>query len=97
MHASRNSRPSIMTLRKAFLSAGKLSVPVLAVGGERSFGATMAAVMCFTASDLEEEAIRGSARHWHPHSPRFAEIWIASLAPRHRAAYDFAWRSRQHP
>jgi hypothetical protein len=29
----------------AFISAGKLSMPVLAVGGEKSFGATMAVVI----------------------------------------------------
>jgi pimeloyl-ACP methyl ester carboxylesterase len=48
---------------KAFLAAGKLSVPVLAVGGEKSFGTTMAAVMRFAASDVEEGVVTDSG-HW---------------------------------
>ena len=48
---------------KAFLAAGKLSVPVLALGGERSFGTTMAAVMRFAARDVEEGVVPDSG-HW---------------------------------
>ena len=48
---------------KAFLAAGKLSVPLLALGGERSFGKTMAAVMRFAASDVEEGVVPDSG-HW---------------------------------
>ena len=48
---------------KAFLAAGRLRVPVLALGGERSFGATMAAVMRFAASDVEEGVVPDSG-HW---------------------------------
>jgi pimeloyl-ACP methyl ester carboxylesterase len=48
---------------KGFLAAGKLSVPVLAIGGEKSFGTTMAAVMRFAASDVEEGVVPGSG-HW---------------------------------
>jgi|SRR5690348_7449749 len=48
---------------KAFLAAGKLSVPVLALGGEKSFGTTMAAVMRFAASDVEEGVVPDSG-HW---------------------------------
>jgi len=51
------------TDNKAFLAAGKLSVPVLALGGEKSFGTTMAAVMCFAASDVEEGVVPDSG-HW---------------------------------
>ena len=36
---------------------------VLAVGGEQSFGATMAAVMRFAASDVQEQVIP-DAGHW---------------------------------
>ena len=35
------------TDNKAFVTEGKLAVPVLALGGEKSFGTTMAAVMRF--------------------------------------------------
>ena len=51
------------TDNKAFLAAGKLSVPVLALGGEKSFGTTMAAVMRFAASDVEERVVPDSG-HW---------------------------------
>jgi len=49
---------------KAFLAArGKLSMPVLAVGGEKSFGLTMAEVMRFAASDVRPAVIPASG-HW---------------------------------
>jgi pimeloyl-ACP methyl ester carboxylesterase len=48
---------------KAFVAAGKLGMPVLALGGERSFGATMAAIMRFAASDVEEGVVPDSG-HW---------------------------------
>ena len=38
----------------AFLAKGKLTMPVLAVGGEKSFGPTMAAVMRVAASDVKK-------------------------------------------
>jgi pimeloyl-ACP methyl ester carboxylesterase len=48
---------------QAFLAVGKLAMPVLAVGGEKSFGPTMAAVMRFAATDVQEVVIPGSG-HW---------------------------------
>jgi hypothetical protein len=39
---------------RASVAAGKLDVPVLALGGEKSFGTTLAAVMRFAANDVEE-------------------------------------------
>jgi len=48
---------------KAFLAAGKLEMPVLALGGEKSFGITMAAVMRFAASNVEEGVVPDSG-HW---------------------------------
>ena len=48
---------------KAFVAAGKLTVPVLAVGGDHSFGPTMAVVMCAAATDVTEVVIP-SAGHW---------------------------------
>jgi pimeloyl-ACP methyl ester carboxylesterase len=42
---------------------GKLAMPVLAIGGEKSFGPTMAAVMRFAASDVRE-AVIADAGHW---------------------------------
>ncbi len=41
----------------------KLTMPVLAIGGEKSFGATQAAVMCKVAIDVREAVIPG-AGHW---------------------------------
>lgn len=49
---------------RAFLAkGGTLAMPVLALGGEKSFGLTMAAVMRFTAGTVEEGVVPGSG-HW---------------------------------
>ncbi|WP_158933134.1 alpha/beta fold hydrolase [Acidisphaera sp. S103] len=48
---------------RAFLARGKLAMPVLAVGGEKSFGSTMAVVMRAAATDVDELVIAASG-HW---------------------------------
>jgi len=48
---------------RAFLVNRKLTMPVLAVGGEKSFGTTMAVVMRFAASDVREAVVPDSG-HW---------------------------------
>jgi pimeloyl-ACP methyl ester carboxylesterase len=48
---------------KAFLAQGKLTMPVLAIGGEKSFGPTMAVVMRAAATDVQEVVIADSG-HW---------------------------------
>lgn len=48
---------------KALASAGKLTMPVLAIGGAKSFGPTMAAVMRAGATDVKELVI-SNAGHW---------------------------------
>jgi pimeloyl-ACP methyl ester carboxylesterase len=48
---------------KAFVAKGKLTMPVLAVGGEKSFGPTMAVVMRAAATDVSELVIPNSG-HW---------------------------------
>jgi pimeloyl-ACP methyl ester carboxylesterase len=48
---------------QAFVAKGKLAMPVLAVGGEKSFGKTMAEIMRFAASDVQEGVIPDSG-HW---------------------------------
>jgi pimeloyl-ACP methyl ester carboxylesterase len=48
---------------QAFLAEGKLTMPVLAVGGEKSFGPTMAVVMRAAATDVQELVIP-DAGHW---------------------------------
>ena len=48
---------------KAFLAQGPLTVPVLAIGGEKSFGPTMAVVMRAAASNVQEVVIPHSG-HW---------------------------------
>ena len=48
---------------REFLAKGKLSMPVLAIGGEKSFGPMMATVMRFAASNVEEGIVPGSG-HW---------------------------------
>ena len=48
---------------RTFLASGKLPMPVLAVGGEKSFGATMADMMRFAAQDVQEAIVPDSG-HW---------------------------------
>jgi pimeloyl-ACP methyl ester carboxylesterase len=48
---------------KVFVANGKLTMPVLAVGGEKSFGPTMAVVMRAAATDVAEVVIP-NAGHW---------------------------------
>lgn len=48
---------------RALLAAGRLKMPLLAVGGDHSFGPTMAFVMRFAADDVHE-AVIASAGHW---------------------------------
>jgi pimeloyl-ACP methyl ester carboxylesterase len=48
---------------QAFLAQGKLAIPVLAIGGAKSFGKTMAEIMRFAATDVREGLIPDSG-HW---------------------------------
>src|ERR1700724_303539 len=48
---------------KAFVAKGKLTMPVLAVGADKSFGPTMAVVMRAAATDVTELVIPNSG-HW---------------------------------
>jgi pimeloyl-ACP methyl ester carboxylesterase/quercetin dioxygenase-like cupin family protein len=48
---------------RAALANGRLQMPVLAVGGDHSFGATMAYVMRFAADDVRQSVIADSG-HW---------------------------------
>jgi pimeloyl-ACP methyl ester carboxylesterase len=48
---------------KAFLGKGPLTMPVLAVGGEKSFGPMMATVMRAAASNVQQ-AVVPHAGHW---------------------------------
>jgi pimeloyl-ACP methyl ester carboxylesterase len=48
---------------QVFAATVRLPMPVLAIGGERSYGTTMAAVMRHVADDVTEQVIPG-AGHW---------------------------------
>jgi pimeloyl-ACP methyl ester carboxylesterase len=48
---------------KAFVAQGKLTMPVLALGGEKSFGPTMAVVMRAAATNVQEGIVPDSG-HW---------------------------------
>lgn len=48
---------------RAFLAGNRLKMPVLALGGEKSFGLTMATVMRAGADDVTEGIVPGSG-HW---------------------------------
>ena len=46
-----------------FVAEGKLAMPVLAIGGDKSFGPMMTTVMRHAASDVTEGVIADSG-HW---------------------------------
>lgn len=48
---------------KALAQKGKLAMPVLAIGGDKSFGTAQADVMRFVASDITAQVIANSG-HW---------------------------------
>jgi pimeloyl-ACP methyl ester carboxylesterase len=48
---------------KSYLAKGKLTMPVLAIGAQATFGPMMAAVMRFAATDVREEVLPDSG-HW---------------------------------
>lgn len=48
---------------RAFLAQGRLKMPILAVGGEKSFGPTMAAVMRAAGDDVTQGIVPDSG-HW---------------------------------
>ncbi|HLB08575.1 MAG TPA: alpha/beta hydrolase [Gemmatimonadaceae bacterium] len=48
---------------KAFMAQGKLTMPVLAIGADHSFGAQMAEVMRFAASNVTQGIVPNSG-HW---------------------------------
>jgi len=48
---------------RAFLAQGRLKMPILAVGGEKSFGPTMAVVMRAAGDDVTEGIVPDSG-HW---------------------------------
>jgi pimeloyl-ACP methyl ester carboxylesterase len=48
---------------KAFLAEGKLQMPVLAIGGEKSFGTQMADIMRVAATNVEQGIVPNSG-HW---------------------------------
>jgi len=48
---------------RAFLAQGRLKMPILALGGEKSFGLTMAAVMRAAGDDVTEGVVPDSG-HW---------------------------------
>jgi hypothetical protein len=60
----------------------KLSMPVLAVGGEKSFGPMQAAIMRHVATNVPEAVVAGSG-HWLMdfHVPAIAKIPAPALPP----------------
>jgi pimeloyl-ACP methyl ester carboxylesterase len=58
---------------KELLAKGKLTMPVLAIGGDKSFGPAMAAEMRVVADDVTELVIR-DAGHWLMEEQRAATV-----------------------
>jgi len=59
--------------KELLAKGGKLGTPILAVGGDKSFGTTMAEVMRATATDVQPLVIPGSG-HWLMEEQREATI-----------------------
>jgi pimeloyl-ACP methyl ester carboxylesterase len=55
--------PVYYSFNEGFLKRGKLAMPVLAIGGEKSFGSTMAEVMRFAADNVQSGVVP-DAGHW---------------------------------
>jgi pimeloyl-ACP methyl ester carboxylesterase len=69
---------------RAFVAAGKLDIPVLALGGEKSFGHTMAEVMRFAASNVEEGVIPKSG-HWiMEENPKATVAFVRAFVDKHQ-------------
>ncbi len=69
---------------RAFLAVGKLDIPVLALGGEKSFGRTMAEVMRFAASNVEEGVIPDSG-HWiMEENPKATVALVRAFVDKHQ-------------
>ena len=69
---------------RAFVAAGKLDIPVLALGGEKSFGRTMAEVMRFAASNVEEGVIPDSG-HWiMEENPKATVALVRAFVDKHQ-------------
>ena len=86
---------------KAFVAAGKLTMPILAIGGEKSFGPTMAVVMRAAAHqrDGRHRAPFGSLGHGgksggdHQTHHRFSRSIIAiAAATSRKGKAAFRWR-----
>jgi pimeloyl-ACP methyl ester carboxylesterase len=61
---------------KTFMTHGKLSMPILAIGGEKSFGPMMATVMRAAASNVTEAIVPNSG-HWVMEENPVATIKLA--------------------
>jgi pimeloyl-ACP methyl ester carboxylesterase len=69
---------------RAFVAAGKLDIPVLALGGEKSFGSTMAQVMRFVASNVEEGIVPKSG-HWiMEENPKVTVALVRAFVDKHQ-------------
>ena len=68
---------------QAFLAKGKLAMPVLAIGGEHSYGTGLAGELAFVASDVKAVSIANSG-HWLMEEQPDATMAaiLAFLAPR---------------
>ena len=69
---------------REFVAKGKLAMPVLAVGGEKSFGPTMAVVMRAAATDVQEQVIP-DAGHWLMEEQPAATVAAVLRLPRRSA------------
>jgi pimeloyl-ACP methyl ester carboxylesterase len=69
---------------RAFLAKGKLTMPVLAIGGDHSYGMTLATELSFVATDVRGQSI-ADAGHWlmeeQPHATVAAIVAFLDAEP----------------
>jgi pimeloyl-ACP methyl ester carboxylesterase len=63
LHGFADTGDMWVPLAAAFAAKGKLTMPALAVGGDKSFGAAMADILRFVATDVTSVVIPNSG-HW---------------------------------
>ena len=65
-------QPASLSREALVLERTKLTIPVMAVGGEKSFGPTQAVIMRHVATNVQDEVVAGSG-HWLE--------WLMNLVP----------------
>jgi pimeloyl-ACP methyl ester carboxylesterase len=82
---------------KASVARGRLKMPVLAIGGDHSFGPTMAFVMRFAADDVHEVVVKDSGHWLMEEQPDVTVEAIVNFLSREGKGVDCAKDASQRP